>query len=95
MGEEDWGREDSRALAVFLNGEAIPHYDRDGNPIRGDSFLILVNAHHESVEYTLAAHVGEHWTLELSTDPGTDSSPRDGGSSLTACGRSVVILRKT
>ena len=93
MDESDWGREDSRALAVFLNGEAIPHYDRDGNPIRGDSFLILVNAHHEPVEFTLPELVAEHWTLELSTDDRRETDTVQGGDSLSADGRSMLILR--
>jgi isoamylase len=95
MDESDWGREDSRALAVFLNGEAIPHYDRDGNPIRGDSFLILVNAHHEPVEFTLPELVAEHWTLELSTDDRRETDTVQGGDSLGADGRSMLILRCT
>jgi isoamylase len=93
MDESDWGREESRALAVFLNGEAIPHYDRDGHQIRGDSFLILVNAHHEPIDFTLPERVGEQWTLELRTDdaPETDTVPS--GGSINADGRSVLIFR--
>jgi hypothetical protein len=56
--------------------------------------MILVNAHHEPVEYTLAARVGKRWTVELSTDENACRDTRDGGGSLTACGRSVVILRR-
>jgi isoamylase len=94
MDEADWAREDSRALAVFLNGEAIPHYDREGNPIRGDSFVIVVNAHHEPIEFTIAEHVGKAWTVELRTDEPSSGEVVGGGSTLIAEGRSMVILRR-
>jgi len=93
MDEEDWQREDSRALMVFLNGEAIPHYDRDGKPTRGDSFLILINAHHEPVEFTFPDQVADRWTLELSTDTAHEAGTGHTGGSIRADGRSTLIFR--
>ena len=52
------GREDARALGVFLNGDELER-DPDGDAVRGDSFLVLFNAHHEGVEFTIARTLGD------------------------------------
>jgi glycogen operon protein len=87
MTDDDWMREDAHALGVFLNGREIPSHDRDGNPIEGASFLILFNAHHEPLPFTIAPELGESWTLELSTGG-------DGGIDPVEA-RAVVVLRQT
>jgi len=33
MTDHDWHRDDTRALAAFLNGREIPHHDRGGQPV--------------------------------------------------------------
>ena len=38
---------------MFLNGEEIAAPDARGERIVDDSFLLLFNAHHEDVEFTL------------------------------------------
>jgi isoamylase len=93
MTDDDWDRDDSRAMAVFLNGEAIPHYDRDGNPIRGDSFLIVINGHHEPVPFTFAEQVGAQWKLELSTDDASEIDTVSPGEEVPTDARSVLIFR--
>jgi glycogen operon protein len=86
MTEADWQREDARALGVFLNGEEIPTHDRDGNPIEGNSFLILFNAHHEPVPFTIAPELGDKWTVELATAGSGEIDPVEA--------RAVVVLRQ-
>jgi glycogen operon protein len=80
MGDEDW---DARTLGVFLNGEEIPTHDREGNPIEGGSFLILFNAHHEPVAFTIPEELGGDWEIEFST-----------GEPNPVAARSVVVLRR-
>ena len=46
MTDEDWAREDTRALAVFLNGREIDEQDAEGREIRGHSFLLLASEPH-------------------------------------------------
>ena len=85
MTDEDWAREDTRALAVFLNGREIDEQDAEGREIRGHSFLLLVNAHHEPVRFTLPTPSSEAgWTTELSTiaPERTDESPLSAGDTL-------------
>ena len=95
MTDEDWGREDARALGVFLNGEEIPTHDRDGNPIEGGSFVMLFNAHHEALDFVLPATLGDSWSTVISSDPGGDSlASAPSGDAVTVTARSLMILRR-
>ena len=44
----------TRSLGLFLNGDEIPYRSRRGRRITDDSFLLLVNAHHEDETFRLA-----------------------------------------
>jgi len=72
MAQRDWHRGDARALGVFLNGAEIGSRDPEGRAIVDDSFLLLLNAHYEEIEFALPTRrFGVRWELELSTeDPG-------------------------
>jgi glycogen operon protein len=95
MAQEDWAREDAHAIAIFINGAEIPTHDRDGTPIRGDSFLMIFNAHHEPVTFTLPTALGDAWQLELSTDePHTPGGRYESGAELEVTGRSTYVLRR-
>jgi glycogen operon protein len=51
--DEAWSAEWSRSVALLLNGQTLQVTDEDGKWVIDDSFLILVNAAHEGVEFTL------------------------------------------
>jgi isoamylase len=95
MTDEDWQREDAHALGVFLNGREIPAQDRNGNPIRGASFLIFFNAHHEPIEFCVTPRLGKTWRRELATGD-EDALPNelDPGSTVIVESRSVLVLRR-
>lgn len=95
MTEADWQREDAHSLGVFLNGREIPAHDRRGNPIRGASFLICFNAHHEPLDFLIAPRLGRAWTVELST--AADAVPPDAvepGATVSVHARSILVLRR-
>ena len=97
MTEEDWTRDDTRALAVFLNGREIADQDPDGQDIRGHSFLLLINAHHEPVPFTLpATSPGVGWVTEISTaDPTSqDETSKSAGDPINLEARSMLVLRR-
>jgi isoamylase len=97
MTKTDWDRGDGHILGMFLNGEEIQAADAHGGRIVDDSFLLLFNAHHEDVEFTLPpARFGATWMCELRTDqPGLDDAPHDAGDTLTVTARSIRLLRRT
>jgi isoamylase len=97
MGDDDWetGR---RTLAVFLNGDALAEPGSRGEPITDDSFLMLLNASPDDVEFTLpGGPYAESWQLVLNTADifaDEDDKPLPGESLVEVSGRSVVLMRR-
>ena len=58
----------SRTLGLFLNGREIHEQTARGEPLFGDSFLLVFNAHSEPVVFTLPTRrFGSRWQVELAT----------------------------
>jgi glycogen operon protein len=95
MTEEEWKNGFTRCLGLRLAGDAIEEVDNAGNPIRDDTFLLLLNAHHEPIEFVLPAHRARlRWNLVLDTrewTPGTGAFRAGDAYSLEA--RSLALLR--
>ncbi|MEO3855193.1 glycogen debranching protein GlgX [Acrocarpospora sp. B8E8] len=96
MTDGDWSNGYARALAVFLNGDAITEPDRRGRRITDDSFLLLFNAHFDVITFTIPKDYGEMWTTELDTAMpiSTDSRMCRAGEGVPVAGRSVRVLRR-
>jgi glycogen operon protein len=68
MSDEDWTDWFAKSFGVFLNGAAIPSRDEDGRPVHDDGFLLLFNAHTDTVSFTLpGAEWGVQWALVIDT----------------------------
>ncbi|HJT19413.1 MAG TPA: glycogen debranching protein GlgX [Nitrospira sp.] len=68
MTQEDWGQGYVRCLGVRLAGDHIEERDHLGTPILDDTFLLLMNAHHEPIRFTLPPHPPNvQWLLVLDT----------------------------
>jgi glycogen operon protein len=98
MTRRDWEQPWANVVGVFLNGDEIADLDERGERIRDDSFLLLFNAHHEDVTFTLPSRrYGAIWAHELSTaDPGLRADgerwvPRQ---ELVVPSRSMVLLKR-
>jgi len=97
MTKTDW-ESGHRTVGMFLNGEEIASPDTKGERILDESFLLLFNAHHEDVTFTLPnRRFGEQWALVLSTtDP--DAEPNsvevEALEDLVVGSRSLVLLRR-
>lgn len=96
MDAADWLQRYARSVMVFLNGDAIPEKDSRGGSIVDDSFLLLLNAHAEPLDFTLPpARYAPRWTVVLDTDGSAEpGSSLGAGKELTVCGRSVVVLTR-
>ena len=67
MTSGDW-RSGHPVFGLFLNGEEIPYRNRHGHRITDDSFLVLVNAHHEDVQFRLPVRrFGDCWEIKVDT----------------------------
>ena len=98
MTEDDWQQPYIRAVAYLLGGDTISTPDERGERIVGDTLLVLMNAHHEPVPYTLPEiDWGREWEILIDT-AGKSDAKRD---RLTARGvvevggRSLVVLSRT
>jgi glycogen operon protein len=98
MSRRDWHGTDRNVLGLFLNGHEFPYRGRHGEQIVDDSFLLLINAHHEDLTFTLPARRwGQSWTIELSTaEPGADAGLATyvARSRIETLARSVTVLRR-
>jgi glycogen operon protein len=71
MAEEDWETSYAKSLGIFLNGKSIPNPYPMGEPVEDDSFLLLINAHHEGLTFRLpAARWGAMWEPVIDTAGG-------------------------
>jgi len=95
MGDEDWDAGFAGSVGLFLNGEAITDHDRRGQRVTDDSFLLLFNAHHEPIEWTLPKQWGEWWEAVFDTSgPGREGEAFESSAKLPVAGRSVVVLQR-
>ncbi len=97
MSDEDWGG-GQLTLGIYLNGNGIPDRDELGGRIVDDSFLLMVNAHHQQHIFTIPdAGYGAAWDVVVDTaDPLLARSRRrtyKPGSRLRVLSRSMLVLR--
>jgi glycogen operon protein len=68
MRESDWANGIHRAVGLRLAGDAIEEVDDMGEPIAGDTFLVLLNADSARVPFILPAHEARvRWEPVLDT----------------------------
>ncbi|MDQ1391121.1 MAG: isoamylase [Acidimicrobiaceae bacterium] len=96
MSEDDWQEGYAKSMAVFLNGEAIPGPDSRGDRIVDDTFLVLFNAHHEPIDFTLPEErFGKRWIRTLDTaDAMAEGDQVDANQQTQIQGRSLTLLRR-
>jgi isoamylase len=100
MSDEDWNVGSAKAIAIFLNGQGIPERDAVGERITDDSFLLLINAHHQSIMFTLPDQAyGRIWEIVVDTaDPLLAKARRrqshaKPGARLRVAARAMLVLR--
>ncbi len=97
MTEEEWNKNFARCLGVFLSGEALLERDERGQPVRGESFVVLFNAHHDDIAFTLPLCVEPCRWMEV-IDTAADHSGEDdvrlfvGGTQYPLQARSLAVL---
>ena len=96
MTDEEWasGR---RCLGLRLSGDAIEEVDDMGEPIVGDTFLILLNAHDDPISFVLPSYGDRvRWDPVLDTrdwDGAAGRTPRRTGEPYPLEARSLAVLR--
>jgi glycogen operon protein len=97
MTDESWDAGFGKAISVYYNGHGIPGRDERGQRITDDSFVMLFNAHHEPIEFTLpTSEFGPSWIPVVDTAVGLDDPERDpieAGATVELQARSLMALR--
>ncbi|MGH3753534.1 MAG: glycogen debranching protein GlgX [Pseudonocardiaceae bacterium] len=100
MCDEDWNAGSANAIAIFLNGQGIPERDALGERITDDSFLLLINAYHQSIMFTVPDQAyGRTWEIVVDTaDPllvkaRRRQSQATPGARLRVAARALLVLR--
>jgi len=96
MTDDSWNAGFVRCLGVRLEGNAIDEVDERGQPIVGDTLLVLLNGHHDRVDFTLPDEgEDERWMrLVDTTDPNANGEAFEGRILYPLEGRSVVLFKR-
>jgi isoamylase len=96
MSDEGWGRGSAQCLGVFLAGDGLDEVDEHAEPVRDESFLVLLNAHYEPVPFRLPAMQQEgSWLplLDTARERGIGSKEgQPGGAIYPLEARSMTVL---
>jgi isoamylase len=69
ISDDAWSEQWNRSIGLMLNGKTLQVMDDEGQPVVDDSFLILVNAAAEGVEYVLPEPPdGSPWRQVIDTE---------------------------
>jgi isoamylase len=97
MTSKDWDSGFGKSLAVYLNGEGIHEPDERGQRIVDDSFLLMFNAHHEPIDFSLlGAEYAESWQVVLDTasHAGRRDDELSSDGTITVAERSTIVLQR-
>jgi len=97
MTDEDWNNAEVRAMTMFLSGSGLEK-DARGEEVHDDSFLILVNAAANGVEFIVPAELPfSRWKIAIDTIAGVleplDPPEYEAGEAITLDARGVVVLQ--
>jgi glycogen operon protein len=78
MTDEEWGLGWTRSLGLIYRGDVLGDIDEHGEPVMDDTFLLMLNCHHESVQfYAPKPGAAKHWSVMIDTnDPQLDPGSR-------------------
>jgi len=87
-------------MTVFLNGDALTEPGPHGERVRDDSFLLLLTAERDPLEFTVpGVKYGERWAVVADTATGGQPDPAGqpelaAGDQITLTGNSMLVLRR-
>jgi glycogen operon protein len=93
MSPEDWQKPFVRSLAFLLGGDATAIVDETGKHIFGEPLLVLLNAHHEPMNFVLpGSEWGVSWEVVAYTGDGMSATGRKVDRAFELIGRSMAVL---
>jgi glycogen operon protein len=99
MSDEEWSAPFVRCLGMLLSGDTIDVLSFEGEPIRDQTFLILINAHYETIPFVLPGEEHLQWRLVMDTvdEQGfvEDGKTYSSGDDFPVEGRATKLLQLT
>jgi glycogen operon protein len=96
MTEDEWRDPSVRCLGMFLSGQGLDETDDRGKKLTDQNFLVLLNAYHEDIGFTLpASRQSARWSawMDTSRDGGLrPADTHDAGTIYPLQARSLVVL---
>jgi isoamylase len=96
MSEDEWRDPSIQCLGMFLSGKGLEETDERGRKLSDENFLVLLNAHHEDVGFTLPTFGGAiRWSAWMDTSRESGLRPADtheAGAVYPLQSRSLVVL---
>jgi glycogen operon protein len=94
MPDEAWASGFVRCLGMLLAGDQINELDGRGQHVEGDTLLLLLNAHHGPIPFTLPRPASGWWDLVFDTARGdADEVCHSVGDAYELADRSIVMFR--
>jgi isoamylase len=97
MSEEEWNSPFVRCLGMLISGDAADLVNSDGQPARDDTFLLLINAHHEPVAFLLPGEEQLEWEqiLDTTNEDGFLKQPKkfSSGDDVDLGGRAACLFK--
>jgi isoamylase len=96
MGDEEWDTHFVKTLGVLLNGQMADVRDYKNNPVLDDTFLLLMNASPENIDFVLPPDLKASWKVVVDTadEAGFPAKPKTikAGAKYSLVDRSLVLL---
>jgi len=97
MSDEEWNSPFVRCLGMLISGDAVDLVDAHGEPVRDDTFLLLINAHQEPIPFVLPGEEHLEWEqiLETTNEDGFLKEPKkfSSGDDVDLKGRATYLFK--
>ncbi|MEI6351977.1 MAG: glycogen debranching protein GlgX [Verrucomicrobiota bacterium] len=97
MTDEEWHFSYVRCLVMLLSGDTMDVRNAHGEPIRDDTFMLMLNAHYEPMKFVLPGREDVQWELILDTRLETGfletNCILNAGEDIDLMDRSICLLR--
>jgi isoamylase len=97
MSDEEWNSPFVHCLGMLISGDAVDLVDAQGEPVRDDTFLLLINAHQEPIPFVLPGEEHLEWEqiLETTNEDGFLKEPKkfSSGDDVDLNGRATYLFK--
>jgi glycogen operon protein len=98
MSDEEWQQSFARCLGLLMIGEALGEYDERGRAVLDDDMLLLLNAHHEAIDFAIPNGPAQgSWNVLVDTGASTglgQAAAYSPGAVFPLQARSLVLLQR-